>query len=63
MLDCNHCPIALDEAPEHSKAPSLVVCQICHEVIEAVVYERPKQHKVRFVFTLQEVQQEAQSAT
>ena len=53
MLDCHHCPVTLDEAPNSSKAPTLVVCQICQEVLEAAGYE-PQQHKVRYIFRLEE---------
>ena len=54
MLDCNHCPIALDEAPQNLKAPTLVVCQICQEVLEAAIYEQKPEHKVRFNLRIEE---------
>ena len=38
MNDCTHFPIQLDESGFHP-APSLVVCLLCGECLDAVIHE------------------------
>lgn len=48
MLGCNHCPILLDESP-NTKAPTLVICALCEETLEAVKHEPQRPITVRYV--------------
>ncbi len=47
MADHEHIPVHLDESP-NSPAPSLIVCALCLETLEAVAHHRRPQ-SVRYV--------------